>query len=382
MDPRLIRDIPSLLDYLRATRDIEQLTGTLLTQWGPRDRRMMSADLLPPRRVMANQDTIEDVRYRTVAAVDGTRYSPAQLVDGGELWGKVHYELGNSDIMRQITGANWDAINRYLASNMGAQAAVAVVGFFNSMIIQALVEHDELANWSAIVFNEVIRRGDNAYYEYVGGPELTGHRVDASVDWTDATKDPWTEDIIPRIRFLTNLGYARNGIRVYTSEAVLQTLADHPTTANRLLIGPLATGQTAAESLGWVSESDVANILRRKLGVRSVETNEMRIMTKTGDERVYPEDHMTFIATTNRSEEVIYNEDDPADIRVVRGTIGFTGVGIPANSTRPGRRSALEAFLNQKDARIQMQGWQTTGPVILDPTAITDIASIDTGVVE
>lgn len=381
MDPTKIRDIPSLLAYLKATQDIEQLTGSLMTQWGPSSRRMMSADLLPPRRVMDNSSTVEDVRYRTVAALDGTRYSPAQRVDGGELWGRVHYELGHSDILRSIEGPKWDAINDYLNRQMGPQAAVALVGYFNTMIIQALVEHDELAAWDAIVYNAVTRRGNNGYYEYVEGPTLTGHRVDASVDWTDAETDPWVSDIIPRIRFLTNLGYARSGIRVYTSEAVMQTLADHPTTANRLLTGTLATSQTAQEALGWVAESDVALILQRKLGVRSVQTNDMRIMTKTGDRRVYPEDHMTFVASTGRDEVVVYNEDDPTDVRVVRDTLGFMGIGKPAASARPGRRSSLQAYLDQKDARIDMQGWQATGPVILDPTAITDIGSITTGAV-
>ncbi len=227
------RDIKSLLEYLKKKGELSSLTGNLLSQWGPKGRVMLSANFLPPRLVDRNQDTIEQVHFRTVAAVDGTRYSPAQLLDGGEMYGKINYRLGHSDLARQVTGPDYDAVINYLGRNMSVAAAGRLIGIFDTFILQGLVEHDELANWEAIVFNRITRRGSNAYYDYEDGPDLANHRVTVGGDWSDPNYDPWAGDIIPRIRFLSSLGYERSGIRLVTSDAVMQVLADHPATLRR-----------------------------------------------------------------------------------------------------------------------------------------------------
>ena len=70
------RDIASLVDYLIRQlgfchADVEP-AGTV----GPGQLASFRCRLLPPRLVHLNQDTIERVYYRTVAAEDGTRHSP------------------------------------------------------------------------------------------------------------------------------------------------------------------------------------------------------------------------------------------------------------------------------------------------------------------
>lgn len=371
------RDIRALLDYLEKQGMFSNLTNNLLTQWGPKGKPMLSTQFLPPRIVQRNQDTLDRVHFRTVAAVDGTRYSPAQLVDGGELFGSINYRLGHSDLARQITGPDYDGILNYLGRNMGMAAAGRILGIFGTMIVQAMVDHDEIANWQAIVNNKIERRGDNAYYEYEQGPDLTLYRVAASGDWQDPTFDPWASDIMPRIRLLTSAGYSRGGIRPVTSDAVMQILADNPATIRRSYAGPAPfPGQTIEEAQGPATESDVDRVFR-KLKVQAPLINDQRIMTKTGDLRTYPEDHMTFIASTGRDESVIWNTDDPTKVRIVNDTLGFNAIGVPNGQTSAGRKSAVRVFTNQKDARIEMEGWQATGPVIMEPTAITDISGIN-----
>lgn len=372
-------EIGALLDYLKRTRAINQLVASPITQWGPSNRRMLSPNFLPPRTVQDNYGTEERVRFRTVAAVDGDRYSPAQMVDSGELFGRLHWRLGHSDLTRQIAGSDYDGIVNYLNQNLTMDAAARVVGLTDTLLLQGMVEHDELMNWDAIVLNSQTRRGSNGYLEYEEGPSLDGHRVSASVDWTDSTTDPWTSDIIPRVMLLQDLGYSPAGIRVVTTYKVLQTLADHPATMRRIISNPLYAGQSIQEAIGILGQSDVVSVMIRKLGIKSVDTHDLRIQTKTGEKRAYPEGHMTFIASTGISEEVRYNVDDPSQVMLIENTLGFTGIGRPNGVTNPGRQVALRSFSNQKDSRIELEGWQTTGPVILEPQAITDIGDITYG---
>lgn len=371
------RDIQSLLQMLLRNRTIDQLMGNLLAQWGPKNRRMLSAEFLPPRPVALNQDTIEKVRYRTVAAVDGDRHSPAQLVDGGEVYGKLHYRLGDSDLLRIINGRDYDAVVMYLKQNMGLVAAGRVIGLLDTMILQALVEHDELANWEALTAGTSTRRGDNAYLEYEALPDLTTYCVESAADWTSDDSDPWVTDIIPRVQLLVDRGFDPGGIRCVTTYRVLTQLANHPATLRRIVRAPLATGQSVQEAVGSIGAEDVKGILKAKLGIKSVESHDLRIMTRTGEKRAYPESTMTFIASTGQSEEVMWNQDDPADVRLVEDVVGYTAIGTVNGQGAPGRKAWTRSFTDQKDPRIEFEGAQTTGPIILEPQAITNLYGID-----
>ncbi len=371
------RDIKSLLTYLAAKGLLRKQTNNLLVQWGPKTRPLLSARFLPPRLVTNNQDTIDDVRFRVVAAPDGTRHSPAQLVGGGEMFSKINYRLGHSDLAREITGPDYDAINQFLRQGAFNAAIGRVVGIFSTFILQALAEHDELANWEAIVFNAISRRGSNAYYEYEDGPDLDNHRVAVGGDWEDPTYDPYENDIIPRMRLLTSYGFNAGGIRPVTTARALELLADHPATLRRSYTGvPPFAGQTLEEASPPTDQSDVAKVFR-KLGMQAPVTHDLRIQTNTGEKRAYPEGHMTFIASTGRVETVNYNVDDPTQAIVIRDGLGFNGIGVPNNANGvAGRRQETRAYTDRKDARIELEGWQATGPVIQEPTAIADIYDI------
>ena len=371
------RDLGSLVAFLEARRTFNTNLNNLLAQWGPTNRRLLGAEFLPPRLVERNADTIERVAWRTIAAQDGTRHSPAQIVGSQQLFGSITYRLHNSDIARQVTGRDYDAIVRYLNSKLPMAAATALLGFFDAMIIQALAEHDELAIWDAIVHNSQTLRGDNGYFEYTNGPNLTDHRVVASEDWSDPEVNPWLP-IIARVMVLTGKSFEKTGIRVVITDQVRTILKNNPFTAVRVGKSQLvmANGQVTAQSLnGVISDEELDNAFRA-LGVQAPITHDLRIPTRTGEKRAVPEGSLTLIASTNRTEEVAYNVDNPAEVRIVENTIGFNGIGIANGQNAPGRRSAVNAFTNQKDARIEMEGWQETGPVIEVPEAVSGITGI------
>lgn len=368
------RDIASLLAYLINQRQFQALLNNLLTLWGPSNRPLLGPSFLPPRLVMENEGVIERVRIRTVAAVDGTRYSPAQLADGGQLFGSVRYRLGNSDIARQFTGPDYDALVRYLNTNQSMQAAAMLMNLYDAAIVQALSEHDEIPIWEGIVLNHLTSRGDNGYFEYEDGPDLTGHRVAAGGNWSDATYNPY-DDIDAQAQLLVDKGFERTGIRMVTTDRVRRILMSNPFTAKRAG-RVLVMGGTMAETFtGSVDINDLNGVFAG-LGLGEPVTYDRRISTRTGQVRAYPEGNFTMIAATGRDEEVMYNQDNPADVRIVQDALGFNGIGRPNGRAIAERATEIRAFTNEKNARIEAEGWQTTGPVILEPEAIANISNI------
>lgn len=376
--PDLPRDLLSLVDYLIKKREFAMLANNLLAQWGP-GGALLGPNYLPPRFVENNEDTLEDVRIRAVAAKDGTRYSPAQKVGGGEMFGRIKYRLGHSDLLREITGPDYDAIKRWLGRNLSMQAAARLLGLFDTMIVQSMAGHDELKVWEAIQFNTLTRRGDNGYFEYEEGPDLGDHFVDVTADpWTDATNDPWLA-IDAGIEQLVSLGFDRGGIRIVTTDRVMNAVRRNPFTkdrAGRSVVTTNGSGQVEAVRLtGALSLADTSGVFEAE-GLQAPVTYDKRIQTETGEKRAYAEGHMSLIASTGMNEEVRFNQDNVEDVRVVNDVLGFNGIGTPNGQDMPVRATAVRAFTDQKDARVEAEGWQATGPVILMPQARVEIFNI------
>jgi hypothetical protein len=365
---------------LLSKREFQKLANNLLAQWGPRNRRFLGPDYLPPRFVENNEDTLEDVRIRTVAAKDGTRYSPAQKVGSGEMFGKIKYRLGHSDLLMEITGPDYDAMVRWLNSNLSMQAAAQLLGLFDTMLVQAMAAHDELKVWEAIQFNTLHRRGDNGYFEYEAGPDLSGHFVDVSAEpWADEDTDPW-EAIFAQVDKLVDLGFDRGGIRIVSTNKSLNILRRNPHTKDRAgksVITTNGSGQVQAVRLtGAITMAELSGIFEAE-GLQAAVEYDRRIQTETGEKRAYAEGHMTLIASTGLNEDVRFNQDNVADVRVVNDVLGFNGIGKPNGTATPQRRTAVRAFTEQKDARVEGEGWQATGPVILMPQARIELRGID-----
>lgn len=376
----VIRDLLALVTFLIKRREFDKLANNLLAQWGPKNKRLLGPTFLPPRPVDKNEDTLEQVRIRVVAAKDGTRHSPAQKVGAGEMFGRIKYRLGHSDLLREITGPDYDALVRWLNRNMPMQAAARLLGLIDTLLIMAMAEHDELKVWEALQFNKLTRRGDNGYFEYEDGPDLGAHFVDVSATpWADPDVDPW-EAIDAGVELLVGLGFDKGGIRMVTTNKVSNIIRRNPHTKDRAgksVVTTNNTGQVQAVRIsGTISRQDLKDVFEAE-GLQDPVEYDRRIQTETGEKRAYAEGHFSLIASTGLSEEVQYNQDDPTQVRVVNDVLGFNGIGVPNGSTDPGRRTAVRAFTNQKDARVEGEGWQATGPVILMPQARVEFRGCD-----
>ena len=378
MPPR-ITTIAALIAYLLQTRQLQILPGNLLAQWGPPGRRFLGADFMPPRLLENNADTIDNLSYYTVAAKDGTRSSPAQLVKGGVVFGSIQYALTNSDLARQFTGNDYEGLVRYLQRRETVQAQAAVVGWTDTTLVQALVERDEFKIWARLTTGGFGRFGDNGFVEFIDGPSLSGQYVIVAGDWSDPTYNPWP-DIEARIQREVNLGYEKSGIRVVFTDQIRTILKQNPHTAVKAGKSVLVTnsaGQIQTQPItGIVDDADIDAIFRA-MGVQAPISYDLRGFSPGHvQKRFFPEGNMLFMGATGRTEEVRYNEDNPEDVQVVNDTVGFLGIGVANAQQTPGRRVEVRPFLNQKDARLEGEAWQTSDPILLEPLAVAGLSGI------
>src|SRR5215204_3302639 len=109
-------DIGTLITSMNADGTIPTIARNPAAQFGRPARQYLGATLLPEVMVDLNMYREESVKYRTIVANDGTRYSPTQL-KSGDLIGSMLVELGESDIARQYTAQQYDAMLRYIGGN-------------------------------------------------------------------------------------------------------------------------------------------------------------------------------------------------------------------------------------------------------------------------
>lgn len=352
-------DLYTLVSNLINKGGIRKLSQNPLAQFGTGTRNYLGATLLPERTVSENSFTEEQIRYRTIVANDGSRYSPAQLKQGGELIGQFEVTLGDSDIARQFTGRDYDAWINLLKGNQSKEALVQLLRWTDLSINRALIERNEIQRWQALINAQVTRVGDNGYRELVDYPNPTGHRVALATAWSDNTYDPWP-DILSRAQLFYNKGYGVG--RIVTSRKALSILANNAKIRARFTTtaGP-QTAVTRAALNDLFSQEDLP----------SPETYDLRYETQTGSGRFLADNVMGFFATTGRDEAIQTTAGD----KVVPETLGYLAVGRPVGQAEPGRVIILEPK-NDKPPRVNAEGWQTSLPVITDPEGIAVITAI------
>lgn len=346
--------------FLRIAQDPRAQFGDDTTRNG----RRLGASLMPERTVDENNYTEDVVRYRTMVANHGTRYSAPQYKKG-ELIGTVKVSLFNSDIGRDIKGKDLDAIKRLLGRQQNAQAIATTNRLLDRLIVRALVDINEINIWEAIVEGVAHLRGNNGYTEDVAYPNPAGHRVTAGGDWTDPDYDPMLDLLAAKTLYS---GKGLGPSRAFAGEPVVNTLLSHPLIIAR---GVLVAGQVPSA----LDLPALNNILTRN-GLPAIEQYDAVAHTETGPRPFLARDAFVMTAETENS-EVIADQDD-ADQEEVEGTIGYVAMGTPHNREDAGR-AVRAVYDDAKGGGVKMEGWQECAPVVTDPEAIFAIRGITTG---
>jgi hypothetical protein len=359
-------DNKTLLDTMRADGTITTLARNPLAQFGIPARRYIGAEILPEVLVNENAYRETQIRYRTVIANDGTRYSPVQL-KSGELVGEFLVELGESDIGRQFTGREYDALLRLLGNGITMDAMVALVNWIDVAIVRALVEHNEKQRFEALVNASTVRQGDNGYTETVTYSDPAGHRAAAATPWTTDAYDPF-EDIFAMADLLASKGYTVS--RIITSRQVISVLAGNDKVKARTGLSVVSpTGQIMGAA-GRATRDQINGALGAD-GLPPLEVYDLQYRTQTGTGHFLPRNTMLFVSFTGQDRNIDLGDND----RVAAETLGYTAVGRGVGQAGPGRVVIANAF-DDKPPRIHAEGWQTSLPVITEPEAIAVITDI------
>jgi hypothetical protein len=360
-------DLYTLIQNMINDGTVQTIARNSAAQFGRPGRAYLGASLLPEMTVEENAYREEAIRFRTVVANDGTRYSPAQLKQG-DLFASFLVELGESDIAREFSSRDYDALLRFLASNQSMEAVAAVTRWLDTTVNLALVEHNEKQRWQALIDAQVVRVGDNALAENVEYSDPDGHRVSQSNQWSDDSTDIFDE-IFTMADLLASKGLTVG--RMVTSRQVLSIMAGNDKVKARggvAVVSPTgqiqgAAGRATMEVINGILQSD---------GLPGIELYDLQYRTQTGTEYFLKRDVFAMFATTGREATVDLGDEET----LLPDTLGYTAIGRPAGQGTPGRVIRMEAFDN-KPPRIEAEGWQTSLPVVTEPEAIGIIHSIN-----
>lgn len=360
-------DIKTLIANANRDGYYRTIARNPLAQFGRGTRRYLGATLLPERDVPENAYREEAIRYRTIIANDGTRYSATQK-KGGELMGSFLVELGNSDIKREINAREYDALVALLGSNATMEAVAQTIRWSDTVLNAALVEKNEKTIWEAIVSASVARAGDNSYVETVSYSNPSGHRFNASGTWSSNSFDPFT-DIMTAADLLASKGYTVN--RIFTGRPVVSIMANNTKVQARTGLPVVNVG---AGSISVAQSRATIQAINEALGRESlpaIEQYDLQYRTSTGTGYFLARNVFVLVATTGQDQAIDLGDSE----RLLENTLGYLAVGRPAGQSSPGRVIRVESFDN-KPPRIEGEAWQTSLPVILEPEAIAVIGAI------
>lgn len=359
-------DLATLINTMRADGTVETIARNRRAQFGRTGRRYLGATLLPERTVPQNAFREESIRYRTVIANDGTRYSPTQL-KAGDLVGSFLVELGNSDIARQFDSEMYDALLLYLQSNQTLEGVASLTNWLDTAVNLALVEHDEKQRWQAIVDASVVRVGDNEYAETVTYSNPANHRAAQSAAWSTDTTDIF-ENIFTMADLLASKGYTVN--RMITSRTVLAIMAGNNTVKTRTGIAVVNTSGQITSAAGRATASAINGILQAD-GLPPIELYDLQYRTQASTAYFLKRDVFVLVATTGQDQTIDFGDTE----ELFPDTLGYLAIGRAAGQSTPGRVIRAEAK-EDKPPRIEAEGWQTSLPVITNPEAIAVITGI------
>lgn len=362
-------DLGSVVSRLKDEGQLRDLATNRRVQFGTKARRYLAAEFLPEVNTDENQYTETQIRYRTMVANAGSRYSPVQK-KRGSLIGEFDVKLADSDIGDELTSRDYDYLLRLLQRNATMDAVSSIIRWVDNAVNRPLLETNELWRWQAIVAAQVNLRGNNKYSEDINYSDPSGHRANAGGTWTNNSYDPFT-DIFAMVQLLANKGYTVN--RIVTSRRVVNIMANNTkvqTRAGHIRVSA-ATGAFAV--VGGRASLAQINASLSEDGLPPIEIYDELYRTQTGTGRFLADTVMVLIATTGRDQTI--DLGDTSSTLVLPNTLGYTAIGRPAGQSDAGR-VILANHKEDKPPRIEAQSWQTSLPVITEPEAIAVIKAI------
>jgi hypothetical protein len=362
-------DINQLISQMTQNGSITRIARNRLAQFGTRTRRLIGAEIMPAQDVDENQYTDDTVKYRTVVANSGTRYSPVQLKQG-VLSGSVDVKVFDTDIGSELTSRDYEALLRYLGRNDSLEAIANVTNFLDTTVNQSLEELREVYRWQAIEKALVQRRGHNGFRDDIPYSNPSGHRAVAAAAWSNNATDIMA-DVFNRVQLLADKGFQVS--RIFTSRKVAGIMGLNAIMRSRTGKISINVGGGLVVQGGRASLQEI-NAAFSAEGLPQVELYDLIYRTQSGTSRFISDDCMIFVGTTGRDASIdLGDAATPAEI--LPDTLGYLAVGKGTGQPTPGR--VIQAkFKDNRPPRVEAEGWEAISPVILEPEAIAVISGI------
>lgn len=364
-------DIQRLIDTMARSGAINRIARNRLAQFGTRTRPRIGAEILPVQEVSENSFTDDTVRYRTVVGNAGTRYSPVVL-KGNVYSGSVKVELFDIDLGSELTSKDYDALIAYLNRNDSIQATASLTNFVDTTVNQGLEDLREVYRWQAIESALVQRRGANGYKEDIAYSNPASHRAAAAAAWSNNATEPMT-DIFNRIQLLSDKGFKVG--RILSTRSVVSILGNNDKMKTR--VGHVKVNVTNGAFITASGRASLAaiNSAMSDEGLPPITLLDEIYRKQDGTTgRFISNNVMIFLGLTGRDAQLVVGDNDLVN-ELLPDVLGYYGVGRAAGQSGPGR-VILTKFKDDKPPRVEVQGWETSAPVITEPEAIATITGI------
>lgn len=359
-----------------------------LAQFGSEDQPLLGARYLPEVLVEENSYEETQVRYRSMPALDGTRYSPAQKQKNGALIGSLKVDLGNTDTSSEFTGQDHDGLIKLLMRGGEQQAIANLIRWSDTTLIQPHTIKNELQRWEAIIRGQVTRKGSNEYSELVEyykpdghRPEVSGGTIASPAGWHAASGyDPY-DDIFAGKEKLEDLGYTTTDI--ICSPRITRLLRKNPEVAKRNN-SVIVDGSGQITAVTQHPTNNALNRINEDNSLPPFTIYNAGFETPTGFKRFLdsPNGDRDYVIMLGRTQvqwdmrtdyaarvEGVETEDYDDQAIVLNNLLGYYGVGRNVGQSASGRTVFTEPQ-ERKPQGLYGEAYQAGLPVITQPDAI------------
>lgn len=353
-------DISSLIREAELDGYFKTVANNPLAQFSFRQRRYLFSELLPEQTVGQNSFSHPFFRLRPVIASDSSQNAPSQL-RRGDLFSKLQVELGYTNIRRELTGDDYNAIFGLVQQGNSYDAMQRILGWQNLVLNRPIIEKNELQRVQAIVNALIPQAGDNAFNNDVVYDNPVGHRIPAAAPWSIPTTNIFDE-IHALVNFMTGKGF--KPYRMITSQDVVSMMLTNDTVKASIIHQSMSSvGRVSLELLNQAFDSH---------GWPMIERYDLRYQTESGSERFLPNNVFVILGETEQEATIDKGDEEPM---FLPNLLGFYALGKTSGQSEPGRIVNMK-YENWNPPRIEGECVQAGIPVITEPEAIGVINAI------
>jgi hypothetical protein len=345
--------------------------------------RLIGGEMLPERDVQSNSYIENNLRINNArVAQDAGRYTPPQK-DGGLQMKSARITLSEQDVAISIPPETAETLQDLLNREQSPEAIARAIGLFNSFISEPLSLKREEKRMSWLVNGEIYVTGANGFTETLS--EDTSD-LDSDREKTSSEADFMAgnatnpENVVKEIReranYLRDKGFPVSRIAMphNVAQALVDNLADSYGVKYLNNADKSYSGQQIPQETLMLNLFSVIGLPEPIVSQGGYFNSAGQFVDFFSDNSGNLQNKILFIGQTPRSIAQASPSVQRSDIFPDAPQLGYTAIGKPTGRTSPGVASSVYVEgANTKLSTVVMEGWQTTHPVMLEPSALAKL---------